>query len=110
MAAVTPLKVQGRYFVNPDTGNRFQIIGMDYQPGGSAGYTTDGHDPLSDPDACVRDAAIMQVLGINTVRIYNLNPNLNHDKCVSIFNAVRTHPPHLYLLLSLLTPCRPACT
>lgn len=67
---------------------------MDYQPGGSAGYTADGHDPLSDPEACTRDAALMQVLGVNTVRIYNLNPDLNHDKCVSIFNAVRTYPSH----------------
>ncbi|SPO03355.1 probable beta (1-3) glucanosyltransferase [Cephalotrichum gorgonifer] len=98
-AAVTPLEVNGRYFVNPSTGNRFQIVGMDYQPGGSAGYTTDGHDPLSDPDACRRDAAIMQVLGVNTVRIYNLNPNLNHDECASIFNAAG-----MYLILDVNSP------
>lgn len=58
-----------------------------YQPGGSAGF--DGTaDPLSDPTTCLRDAIIMQQLGANTIRIYNLSPDLNHDECVSIFNTV----------------------
>lgn len=26
-------------------------------------------------------------LGVNTIRVYNLNPDLNHDECVSAFNA-----------------------
>lgn len=30
----------------------------------------------------------MQQLGVNTLRVYNLSPSLNHDQCVSIFNAV----------------------
>lgn len=30
----------------------------------------------------------MQKLGINTIRVYNINPTINHDLCVSIFNAV----------------------
>lgn len=33
----------------------------------------------------------MQQLGINTLRVYNLSPTLNHDQCVSIFNAVSTY-------------------
>ena len=37
----------------------------------------------------MRDAALMQMLGINAIRVYNLDPNLNHDACASIFNAVR---------------------
>lgn len=97
-AAVTPLEVDGNFFVNPDTKARFQIIGVDYQPGGSAGFTGQS-DPLSEPDACLRDAAIMQILGVNTVRIYNINPDLNHDECVSIFNAAG-----MYLVLDVNTP------
>lgn len=97
-AAVTPLEIDGNFFVNPVTKTRFQIVGVDYQPGGSSGF--DGHaDPLSDPDICLRDAAIMQVLGVNTVRIYNINPDLNHDECVSIFNAAG-----MYLVLDVNTP------
>ncbi|KAL5629442.1 hypothetical protein BROUX41_001048 [Berkeleyomyces rouxiae] len=88
VAAVPSLEVQGNAFVNPKTGNRFQLLGVDYQPGGSAGYKPDnGEDPLTDADRCLRDASLMQLLGVNTIRVYNLSPNLNHDECASIFNA-----------------------
>ena len=89
VSAVQPLEVKGNSFVNPDTGKKFQIVGMAYQPGGSSGYDPEkGKDPLSHKDECMRDAALMQVLGINAIRVYNLDPNLNHDDCASIFNAV----------------------
>ena len=41
----------------------------------------------------------MQQLGVNTVRIYNLDPTVNHDECVSIFNAVG-----IYMLLDVNSP------
>lgn len=89
VSAVTPLEVEGNNFINPDTGHRFQVVGMAYQPGGSAGYNPEeGRDPLSHKEECLRDAALMQILGINAIRVYNLDPNLNHDDCASIFNAV----------------------
>ncbi len=88
-AAVPSLEVHGSQFVNPKTNDRFQVVGVAYQPGGSAGYNPDlGFDPLSNGDNCLRDAALMQVLGINAIRVYNLDPDLNHDECASIFNAV----------------------
>lgn len=63
----------------------------------------------------------MQQLGANTIRIYNLSPDLNHDECVSIFNAVcnllldqwaRSHPtPLMREMVSKLTGnYRPAST
>ena len=36
---------------------------------------------------------------VNTVRVYNLDPTLNHDLCVSIFNRVG-----IYLLLDVNSP------
>lgn len=36
---------------------------------------------------------------INTVRIYNLNPDVNHDECASIFNAAG-----IYMLLDVNSP------
>lgn len=41
----------------------------------------------------------MQSLGINTIRIYNLDPSVNHDLCVSIFNAVG-----IYMLIDVNSP------
>jgi len=94
------LIAKDNYFVNPKTGNRFQIVGVAYQPGGSAGYNAEsGVDPLSDKDVCLRDAAILQVLGVNAIRVYNLNPNINHDECASIFNAAG-----MYMLLDVNSP------
>ncbi|KUI52907.1 1,3-beta-glucanosyltransferase gel2 [Cytospora mali] len=85
-SAVEYISISGSNFINNSTGNRFDIIGVTYQPGGSAGFTNKA-DPLSDPSACLRDAILMQQLGVNTIRVYNLSPDLNHDECASIFNA-----------------------
>jgi hypothetical protein len=42
------------------------IIGVDYQPGGQASYKpNEGKDVLSDADVCLRDAAVMQRLGVS---------------------------------------------
>lgn len=42
---------------------------------------------MSDPDACLRDAILMQQLGVNTIRVYNVDNDLDHNQCASIFNA-----------------------
>lgn len=41
----------------------------------------------------------MQQLGVNTIRVYNLDPTVNHDECASIFNAVG-----IYMLLDVNSP------
>ena len=69
-----------------------------YQPGGASGFNP-GADPLSNGTTCLRDAAIMQSLGINTIRVYNLDGDINHDLCASIFNAVG-----IYMLLDVNSP------
>lgn len=99
-SAASPLIVDGSDFVNSVTGDRFVMVGLAYQPAGASGYDPNsGVDPLSDADACLRDAAVMQKLGVNTIRVYNINPALNHDECVSIFNAVG-----IYLALDVNSP------
>ncbi|KAI4229517.1 MAG: hypothetical protein L6R36_000781 [Xanthoria steineri] len=100
VSAVQNIKVQGADYVNNVTSDRFQIIGIAYQPGGSAGFIGgSGIDPLSNGTLCLRDAALMQRLGVNTIRVYNLDPSLNHDLCASIFNAVG-----IYMLLDVNSP------
>lgn len=87
--AVQTIEIQGSDFVNSVTGDRFQLLGVAYQPGGSSGYNpASGVDPLSDGAVCLRDAALMQQLGVNAIRVYNVDGNLNHDECASIFNEV----------------------
>ena len=115
-SAVQSLKVSGSDFINSVTNARFQIIGIayepffgipvlhrtnldvSYQPGGSSGFNP-GSDPLSNGTTCLRDAALMQTLGVNTIRVYNLDPTINHDTCASIFNAVG-----IYMLLDVNSP------
>lgn len=98
--AVQPLVIEGSDFVNSKTGNRYQILGVAYQPGGESGYQPQtGEDPLSDGAVCLRDAALMQKLGVNAIRVYNVSPDINHDECASIFNAVG-----IYMLLDVNAP------
>ncbi|EFW99571.1 beta-glucanosyltransferase gel2 [Grosmannia clavigera kw1407] len=100
VSAVPSLVVKGSQFVNPSTGDRFQVVGVAYQPGGSSGYNPSlGFDPLSDGSKCLRDAALMQILGINAIRVYNLDPDLNHDECASIFNDAG-----MYLMIDVNSP------
>lgn len=60
--ALNPIVVQEQEFVDSQTKDRFEIIGVDYQPGGSGAYGTDAGDPLSNGTLCLRDAALMQQL------------------------------------------------
>lgn len=57
-----------------------------YQPGGSSAYSSTA-DPLSDADTCLRDAILMQRIGVNTIRVYNVDTSLDHSACAAIFNA-----------------------
>lgn len=73
---------------------------MAYQPGGESNYKPqDGIDPLSDGAICRRDAALMQKLGINVIRSYNLSPNISHDECASIFDKAG-----IYMMVDVNAP------
>jgi 1,3-beta-glucanosyltransferase GAS3 len=82
------------------TYNAGNLIYHSYQPGGQAGYKPqDGQDALSNGDNCLRDAIVLQGLGVNTIRIYNIDPDLNHDLCMSIFNYAG-----IYVILDVNSP------
>jgi 1,3-beta-glucanosyltransferase GAS1 len=42
-------------------------------------------DPLIDADQCKLDAASMQTLGANAIRVYHVDPNGDHTGCMSAF-------------------------
>jgi hypothetical protein len=98
--AVHPVSIQGQDFVDSVTKKRFSIIGVDYQPGGQGGYMPQsGKDPLTDKEVCLRDAIMLQRLGVNTIRVYNVDPTFDHDDCASIFNAAG-----IYMILDVNGP------
>lgn len=92
--AILPLQIQNHRFIkarsarnDPDENEIFFVKGIDYQPGGSSGFDAQGtQDVLTDPAVCSRDIFVLQQMGVNTIRIYQLNPNLNHDKCMTMLN------------------------
>ena len=66
VGAVNSIEVQSQDFADSSTGMRFEILGIDYQPGGEEGYDpSSGIDPLSNGTSCLRDAALMQILGVS---------------------------------------------
>lgn len=98
--AVHPVIVEGQDFVNTKTNQRLMIVGVDYQIGGESGYKpATRQDPLTNGTVCLRDAAVLQRLGVNTIRVYNLDPTANHDDCASIFNAAG-----IYMVLDVNSP------
>ncbi|KAF2009460.1 glycoside hydrolase family 72 protein [Aaosphaeria arxii CBS 175.79] len=85
-SALSPLSVRGASLVNKDV-RPIQINGLWYFTSNS---TTDVYamDSLRNEEDCRRDAALMSRLGINTIGVTDLNPEVDHDMCFSIFNSV----------------------
>lgn len=69
---------------------RFNSLGVAYQ-----GTPT---DPLVDANQCELDAKAMQSIGTNSIRVYHVDPNANHDGCMSTF-----HDAGIYVWLDLDT-------
>ncbi|KAF8544194.1 Glucanosyltransferase-domain-containing protein [Trichophaea hybrida] len=93
-----PIVMKDRHFFGANSGNPFFIRGVDYQPGGSADFKK-GQDPLSDIDSCSRDIYLFQQLGINTIRVYSVDPALDHDACMTLMASAG-----IYLVLDVNTP------
>lgn len=67
--ALSPITIKGTKFFDSVTKDQFYIKGAAYQPRTlSVGFT----DPLSKPNDCKRDFALMKDLGLNTVRVYQV--------------------------------------
>ncbi|EJS41817.1 gas4p [Saccharomyces arboricola H-6] len=97
-ASIHTIKIKDKHFVDTVTGKPFFIKGVDYQPGGSSDVS-EKQDPLSNPKVCARDILLFQDLGINTVRIYSINPDLNHDACMTMLALAG-----IYLILDVNSP------
>ena len=93
--AIPAIEVQGNAFWNTETGKRFYIRGVDYQPGGSSEL----EDPLADTKVCERDIPYFQELGINTIRVYSVDNTKDHDECMD-----KLAEAGIYVILDVNTP------
>jgi hypothetical protein len=78
--AIPTIEVKGTKFFTSD-GDQFFIKGVVYQP-----------DPLNtkgliDGEQCAIDAELLSDLGANAIRVYAVDPTLNHDACMEAFSA-----------------------
>jgi hypothetical protein len=96
--AIEVIEMKDRHFYGAESGDPFFIRGVDYQPGGSAKFKK-GRDPLSDINTCARDIYLFQKLGINTIRVYSVDPELNHDECMTLLAQAG-----IYLVLDVNSP------
>ncbi|KAF9586493.1 1,3-beta-glucanosyltransferase gas1 [Lunasporangiospora selenospora] len=94
--AASPIVIKGSKFFDSVTREQFFIKGVAYQP---RPFGSDFIDPLSRPSDCARDFAMMHSIGLNTVRVYQVDPFLNHDECMRILEDYG-----MYLLLDLASP------
>lgn len=74
--AIPTIEALGNKFFTSD-GKQFFLKGVAYQ------LVPD--DPLIDTAQCTRDATLMEKLGVNTIRVYHVDPDANHDGCMKVF-------------------------
>ncbi|KAJ1959843.1 1 3-beta-glucanosyltransferase gel4 [Dipsacomyces acuminosporus] len=94
--AIDPIVIKGSKFFNSKTGEQFFFKGMAYQP--RTGVSGD-LDPLADTVGCKRDVEIFKELGINSIRVYEVDYNKNHDTCMKLLEDAG-----IYLILDLPSP------
>ncbi|KAI8097189.1 Glucanosyltransferase-domain-containing protein [Halteromyces radiatus] len=87
--------IKGHKFFDSITKQQFFIKGVAYQPRSANELI----DPLADPQACARDATLMSKLGLNLIRVYEVDPKKNHDQCMKSFSDAG-----IYVLLDIANP------
>ncbi|OXV11618.1 hypothetical protein Egran_00622 [Elaphomyces granulatus] len=75
-AVISPISAVGSKFFH-DNGQQYYVKGIAYQ--------LTANDPLVDTEQCKLDAALMEELGANAIRVYHVDPNSDHDGCMEAF-------------------------
>lgn len=99
-----PVVVKGNKFFNSKTGAEFRMKGMAYYPRPNGGElaTVANYDWFTDEYEAVwtPHIAIMQDLGVNTIRIYSVDPGKSHDKFMCACAEAG-----IYVLVGMAAPC-----
>ncbi|CAE6401447.1 unnamed protein product [Rhizoctonia solani] len=111
VSALPKIHAKGKYLYD-ESGNRFYIKGVAYQEAGELGPETEANaanggypepttyiDPLALPSACARDLPYLKQLGVNAVRVYSVNSQLNHDECMAALDGAG-----IYAIIDLSLP------
>ncbi|KAE8443658.1 hypothetical protein EG329_001516 [Mollisiaceae sp. DMI_Dod_QoI] len=88
VAGISTISISGTKFYQSD-GSQFYIKGVAYGSSNSI-------DVLTSASQCTKDAALMQTLGVNTIRVYFIDTSANHDGCMSAFEDAG-----IYVLVAL---------
>lgn len=103
---LAPIEVVGNKFFDSVTGEQFFLKGIAYQPSRATNDVIaslyDGStiiDPMADPRLCMRDLPYLKGLGVNTVRVYSVDTDKDHDAC---FKAYRE--AGIYVLADMSEP------
>lgn len=107
VGAIPHIEIVGSKFFNSGNGEQFFMKGIAYQPSRSLQdlesmeetSETKYIDPLADPNICLRDIPYLKDLHVNTVRVYSIDPNKDHEICM---NALAD--AGIYALLDLAEP------
>lgn len=100
-----PIIVQGNKFFDSVNGKQFFIKGLAYQRVRNEGELFDPSietpyiDSLADADLCLRDIENFKDLGVNVLRVYQINPESSHDVCMEALSKAK-----IYVFADLLEP------
>ncbi|KAJ1938063.1 40S ribosomal protein S27, partial [Linderina macrospora] len=94
--ALDNIVIKGSKFFNEKTGEQFFFKGVAYQP--RTGVSGD-LDPLADPIGCKRDVAVFKELGLNSIRVYEVDYSKDHDECMKMLEDAG-----IYLVLDMPSP------
>ncbi|KAF4307016.1 putative beta-glucanosyltransferase gel4 protein [Botryosphaeria dothidea] len=108
LADVPSIEIKGSKFFYSNNGTQFYMRGVAYQPefnadAASASDTPGDRyiDPLADPETCKRDIEYLKELRTNTIRVYAINPEMDHDECMTALQDAG-----IYLVADLSSPGR----
>ncbi|GAB9469655.1 1,3-beta-glucanosyltransferase [Globisporangium polare] len=103
-AWTAPIVAKGNKFFNSETGDEFRLKGMAYYPRPNAGEMADvgNYDWAADEHEAVwkPHLEIMKDLGVNTLRLYSVDPGKSHDKFMCACSDAG-----IYVLVGVTAPC-----
>ncbi|KAG7196031.1 uncharacterized protein KQ657_000039 [Scheffersomyces spartinae] len=104
-ASTSPLVVVGNKFHDLSNGNQFFFKGIAYQAQRSRNAPYDRTtetpyiDNLANATVCMRDLTNLKELGVNIIRVYQIDPTKNHDYCMKVLSEAG-----VYVIADLAEP------